>query len=42
SDLTWEESVRADLMYVENWSLITDLIIIWRTIQVVITGRGAY
>ncbi|MBK5238098.1 MAG: sugar transferase, partial [Actinomycetales bacterium] len=40
SDLTWEESVRADLMYVENWSLITDLIIIWRTIQVVITGRG--
>jgi exopolysaccharide biosynthesis polyprenyl glycosylphosphotransferase len=42
SDLTWEESVRADLMYVENWSLTGDLIIIWRTVQVVVTGKGAY
>lgn len=42
SDLTWEESVRADLMYVENWSLFSDLVILWRTGIVVITGRGAY
>lgn len=42
SDLSWEESVRADLMYVENWSLFSDLVILWRTGIVVVAGRGAY
>ncbi len=42
SDLTWEESVRLDLSYVENWSLFGDLIILWRTIRVVATKNGAY
>lgn len=42
SDLSWEESVRLDLYYVENWSLAGDLMIIWRTIQVVIHPVGAY
>lgn len=42
SDLSWEESVRADLSYVQNWSIFADLIILWRTIKVVISGRGAY
>lgn len=42
SDLTWEESVRADLSYIQNWSILADLIILWRTARVVITGRGAY
>ena len=32
SDLSWEESVRLDLYYVENWSLIQDLVIVWRTV----------
>src|SRR5690606_27328321 len=30
SDLSWEESVRLDLYYVENWSLAGDLVIMWR------------
>ena len=42
SDLSWEESVRLDLYYVENWSLTGDLMIIWRTAKVVARGEGAY
>jgi exopolysaccharide biosynthesis polyprenyl glycosylphosphotransferase len=42
SDLSWEEAIRLDLYYVENWSLGLDLAIVLRTIWVVLTGRGAY
>jgi exopolysaccharide biosynthesis polyprenyl glycosylphosphotransferase len=42
SDLSWEESVRLDLYYVENWSLTGDLIIIWRTFKVIVNPVGAY
>ena len=42
SDLTWDESVRLDLRYVENWSLILDLQILWKTWSVVTHGEGAY
>jgi lipopolysaccharide/colanic/teichoic acid biosynthesis glycosyltransferase len=42
SDLTWDESVRLDLRYVENWSLALDLQILWKTIGVMLCGRGAY
>jgi len=42
SDLTWEQSVRLDLHYVENWSLATDLAIIARTASVMVRPRGAY
>ncbi|WP_405395228.1 sugar transferase [Microbispora hainanensis] len=42
SDLTWEESVRLDLRYVENWSLIMDLQILWKTWSAVVGGEGAY
>ncbi|MBT2517531.1 sugar transferase [Streptomyces sp. ISL-90] len=42
SDLSWEESVRLDLYYVENWSLTGDLMIIWRTAKTVIKAYGAY
>ena len=42
SDLSWEESVRLDLFYVENWSLIQDLVIIGRTIGAVFKSTGAY
>ncbi|MEV5326634.1 sugar transferase [Nonomuraea fastidiosa] len=42
SDLTWDESVRLDLRYVENWSLILDLQILWKTWGVVTRGEGAY
>ena len=44
SDLSWEESVRLDLRYVENWSVMNDLMIMWRTAKVMIapSGAGAY
>ncbi|PZS20037.1 MAG: polyprenyl glycosylphosphotransferase [Pseudonocardiales bacterium] len=42
SDLSWDESVRLDLYYVENWSLALDLAIIARTVWAVIRARGAY
>ena len=42
ADLTWEESVRLDLSYVENWSLGLDLSIIARTVVAVLARRGAY
>ncbi|WP_066361016.1 sugar transferase [Herbidospora mongoliensis] len=42
SDLTWEESVRLDLRYVENWSLTLDVLILWKTWSAVFGGRGAY
>lgn len=42
SDLSWEESVRLDLYYVENWSIALDISILWRTAAAVVTGRGAY
>ncbi|WP_231920275.1 sugar transferase [Microlunatus soli] len=40
--LTWEESVRLDLRYVDSWSIRLDLIIMIRTAQAVISGRGAF
>lgn len=42
SELSWEESIRADLSYVQNWSIMFDLVILWRTMKAVVTGRGAY
>ena len=42
SDLPWDEAVRLDLHYVENWSLIQDLMILWRTFRPVFKGTGAY
>lgn len=41
SDLSWEESVRLDLRYVENWSLVMDLHILWRTLHAVISRNGS-
>jgi len=42
SDLSWEDSVRLDLYYVENWSFTSDLRILWRTARAVLGRRGAY
>ena len=42
SDLPWEEAVRLDLRYVENWSLSLDLVILLRTLTAVWRGAGAY
>lgn len=42
SDLPWDETVRLDLLYVENWSLVQDLLIVVKTVRTVIRGDGAY
>ncbi|MFC4019403.1 sugar transferase [Micromonospora sp. GCM10011542] len=42
SDLSWEDGIRLDLYYVENWSLAVDLTILWKTLGAVLNGRGAY
>lgn len=42
SNLSWQDSVRLDLYYVENWSLAGDLVIILRTVRAVFHGTGAY
>ncbi|MGI8666437.1 MAG: sugar transferase [Jatrophihabitans sp.] len=42
SNLAWDESVRLDLRYVENWSIAGDLQILWKTVFAVVRGTGAY
>lgn len=42
SDLSWEESVRLDLYYVENWSPAGDLAILFKTMRAVLAKDGAY
>ena len=42
SDLPWEEAIRLDVRYVENWSVILDLQILWKTCAAVVRGSGAY
>jgi exopolysaccharide biosynthesis polyprenyl glycosylphosphotransferase len=40
--LSWEETVRLDLRYVENWTLTLDLLILWKTFFAVLGRRGAF
>lgn len=42
SNLSWEDSIRLDLYYVENWSLAGDLLIMWRTFRVLVRPDGSY
>lgn len=42
SDLCWDESVRLDLSYVDDWSFRRELRILCKTVPVVIRGTGAY
>jgi exopolysaccharide biosynthesis polyprenyl glycosylphosphotransferase len=42
SDLLWEDAVRLDLQYVENWSLTLDMVIMMRTLTAVVRSSGAY
>jgi len=42
ADLSWRESVRLDLSYVENWSMVADLVIIAKTVRAVLLSQGAY
>jgi lipopolysaccharide/colanic/teichoic acid biosynthesis glycosyltransferase len=36
SSLSWEDSIRLDLYYVENWSITGDVVILWRTLKAVL------
>ncbi|HTW21231.1 MAG TPA: sugar transferase [Mycobacteriales bacterium] len=42
ANLSWEDSVRLDLYYVENWSFALDAMIVWKTIFAVLRRDGAY
>jgi lipopolysaccharide/colanic/teichoic acid biosynthesis glycosyltransferase len=42
SDLSFEEMVRLDTHYLDNWSLRLDLCILLKKVCVVLSGRGAY
>lgn len=42
SDLTWAQTVRLDVRYVDNWSLGLDVAILARTVRAVLGHRGAY
>ena len=42
SDLNFDDAVRLDLFYIENWSLAFDCYLLAKTIPAVVTGRGAY
>jgi exopolysaccharide biosynthesis polyprenyl glycosylphosphotransferase len=42
SDLSWDDSVRLDLRYVDNWSLVMDIMILWKTTRAIFGGAGAY
>jgi lipopolysaccharide/colanic/teichoic acid biosynthesis glycosyltransferase len=42
SDLSWEESIRLDLWYVDNWSMEEDVLIIAKTLRAVFGRSGAY
>lgn len=41
SNLSWEESIRLDLYYVENWSLMGDILILFKTFKAVFASTGA-
>jgi exopolysaccharide biosynthesis polyprenyl glycosylphosphotransferase len=42
SDLAWDDTVRLDLFYVDNWSFMQDMLILARTLRAVVASRGAY
>lgn len=42
AELSWEESVRLDLYYVDNWSVGLDMVLLWKTLACVVRGQGAY
>ncbi len=42
SDIDYAERVSLDSWYVRNWSVWIDILLLWRTIKVVVKGKGAY
>jgi undecaprenyl-phosphate galactose phosphotransferase len=42
SDTTYEERVQLDMYYIRNWTIWSDVFLLWKTIPAVIKQRGAY
>jgi len=42
SDMSFDEQVRLDIYYAENWSVSMDLRVFLMILPVVLSGRGAY
>mgnify|MGYP003605188710 CR=1 FL=1 len=42
SNLSWDESIRLDVGYVENWTISGDIVLMFRTVSAVLARRGAY
>lgn len=42
SNLSWEDTIRLDLYYVDNWSFVRDLMILAKTAKAVLGSDGAY
>lgn len=42
SDLSWDDAIRLDLYYVENWSITTDIVVVARTLAAVVAPSGAH
>ena len=42
SDVDYEERVQMDTWYVRNWNFWFDIVLLWRTMKVVLLGKGAY
>lgn len=42
SDLSFEDAIKLDVHYVENWAMTTDLVILWKTLRAVVASDGAY
>ncbi len=42
SNLSWDDAIRLDLYYRDNWSLVSDFIIIGKTVRAVVGSDGAY
>jgi lipopolysaccharide/colanic/teichoic acid biosynthesis glycosyltransferase len=42
SDISYDDRVKLDIYYVEHWSLLLDLKIIFKTVATIFRGRGAY
>ena len=41
-DISYEERMKLDLYYIQNWSIEMDIKILLKTIPTVLFGRGAY
>ena len=42
SDISYDDRVKLDIFYVENWSLLLDIKILLKTVLTIVRGRGAY